>query len=139
MPIHHFGLPPLLSRFSNVSRLYSSALALKQIGHSAFGRTQAVPADGDRLQLEYFLDGTETLFEISTNMISGAAKWDLYVNSVLDSSGYDDYDGAGAVASREITLANPVRYGHNRVELRVNGKNALSSGYTVQVYGASIQ
>lgn len=139
MPIHHFGLPPLRSNFSNIARIYSAALALKQIAHAYVGRTQAVPADGDRLQIFSISQGTETKLEISTWGTNASGIWDLYINGVLDSSGYDDYVADAVDIHREITLTQQIQSGLNTIELRVNGKNVDSAGYNIFVYGASLQ
>jgi hypothetical protein len=142
-PIPKFGVEPnydfFLSRFSNVGKLLSSVGALKAIGHAAEGRFQIAPANGDKLQMFFICDGTETKLEFSDKRLSVSGIFDIYVNGVLDSSGYDDYAAAAADVHREITLSQPIRPGLNTIELRVNGKNVAASSYYVSVMGASLQ
>lgn len=128
-----------LVRYANIGILLSSALVKKQIYETQNGRSQVTPADGDRLQLFFVCDATETLLEIST--LRGTLKgiWDLYVNGILDSSGYDDYGAISLPLHREITLNQPIVARVNTIELRVNGRNALSTNYYLEVFGASVQ
>lgn len=142
-PIPKFGVQPnydfFLSRFANLAKSTTSAGVLLAIGQNVNGRFSNAAADGDKHYLYFLCDGTETKLEITTRKITVAGKWDIYVNGVLDSSGYDDYAAAAADISREITLSEPIRPGMNTVELRLNGKNAASGGYYISIYGASLQ
>jgi len=130
----------IIVRYANIGRAYASdGVTLRQITHSNVGRSPLTSADGNRIQLFFMCDGTETKLEISNRAGIAKAMWDLYINNVLDSSGYDDYAASAADVHREIVLTIPVRPGLNTIELRVNGKNASSTGYDVFVYGASLQ
>ena len=142
-PIPKFGVDPnynfFLSRYSNIAKFMTAAGVLKAQGETQNGRYGITVADGDKYQIFFICDGTETLLEISNYKGALEAIFDLYVNGVLDSSGYDDYAAAGAYVNREITLSQPVRIGMNTIELRINGKNVASGGYFLQVAGASLQ
>lgn len=141
--IPKFGVEPnynfFLNRYSNVSKVLSSTNQKKAIGDWIYGRYQVSAADGDKLQMFFICDGTETKLEISTRKQAQFGIFDLYINGVLDSSGYDDYAAVDGDIHREITLTQTIVPGMNTIELRVNGKNAASSGYFIEVYGASLQ
>ncbi len=139
MPIQYPGDPRLLNRFANIGRIWSAANVLKDIGDSAAGRGQVIPADGDRLFLYYIADGTETAFDITCRGGTTSAIFDLYINNVLDSAGYDNYLAVAADITRHIILAQPVLQGLNQIELRVNGRNGLSTNYYILIRGASLQ
>lgn len=142
-PVPKFGVEPnydfFRSRFSTIAKFMTAAGALKALGYNSNGRYGITTADGDKYQMFFICDGTETLLEITNRKASSEGIFDLYVNGVLDSSGYDDYAAVSADVNREITLTQPVRIGMNTIELRVNGKNVAASEYRVAVYGASLQ
>ena len=130
----------LLNRYTIVSRLYATdGTTLKKINHSQLYSTQNNPADGDKLQLFFICDGTETKLEITTRPRSGNGIFDIYINNVLDSSGYDDYSATTITKHTEVTLTQPIKKGLNTIEFRVNGKNAASSGYLCNIVGVSLQ
>jgi len=130
----------VINRMTNIGRAYASdGTTLKQISQGSTGRGVASAADGDRAQLFFMCSGVETKLEISNRKLTTAGIWDLYINNVLDSSGYDDYAASAADVHREITLTQAIVSGLNVIELRVNGKNASSSAYNISVYGASLQ
>lgn len=135
--------PNVVVTFSKPSRLYASdGVTLKQLLQGEYTRPrtqQAVAADGDRMQMFFYARGDETILDISTDTNTTRAIWDLYVNGVLDSSGYDDYAAAAGHQQRHITLTRPIVAGYNVIELRANGKNALSTDYIIAVIGASIE
>ena len=64
--------------------------------------------------------------------------FDLYINDVLDSSGYDDYAAVAADIARTITLTQPLRKGWNKITLKINSKNAASVDYFLNVYGMAV-
>jgi len=129
----------VINRFAQPSRLYASnGTTLKQLLHT--GDTyQNTPADGDRIQMFFMCDGTETKFELGTEKHTTRGIFDLYVNGILDSSGYDDYAAGSTDSFRDITLTEPIVKGSNMVELRINGKNASSTNYLIYHRGSSLQ
>lgn len=136
-------MPCPIITFTRPARCYDTFGSLKQLKHTNSYTEQmsfASPnANGDRLQMFFYARGTEVELNISTYKYGDAGIWDLYVNGVLDSSGYDDYAAGHSANTRRITLTERIRRGYNVIEVRVNGKNASSSGYVVGVHGASIQ
>jgi hypothetical protein len=128
-----------LVRYSNIGRLLSSADQLKQIIQTSVGRGPVLQAgaDGDKNQMFFVCSGTETELNISNRKQPTSGKWDLYINDVLDSSGYDDYIATFADVHRQITLSQPIVAGVNVVELRMNGTSGAN--YDIRVYGASVQ
>jgi len=128
-----------INRYGRPGTLKDSAGALISVNHASEGTRAVTLADGNKYFLYFMADGTETQLQITTLKGTDAPKWDLYVNGVLDSSGYDDYANPAANISRPITLTQPIINGKNTIELRINGKNAASTDYLLLVKGASIQ
>lgn len=90
------------------------------------------PLDGD----EYYFYGAfgAGTYKILTygSTSSGLGKIDYYIDGVLVSSGQDWYS-ASPVMSVNKTISSvvvPVS-GHHTIKLKVNGKNASSSGYSI--------
>lgn len=132
-----------INTFTRPSRAYNNAGNLIQLNHTNNineNFTSASPAvDGDCFQLFFCARGNEVWFSISTYTNLNRPIWDLYVNGILDSAGYDDYTPAAGIQRRYIALTQPIREGYNIIELKVNGKNGASTGFILSVYGASIQ
>lgn len=95
--------------------------------------------NGDKYIVYALCMGDETQLEASFYYFSDEGIWDLYINDVLDSSGYDAYTGGGTDMQIRVTLANPLPAGINKIELRINGKNALSNNYFLRVYGMRLK
>lgn len=127
-----------INTWTRPSRCYTAAGVLKTLSHATYTNTP-IPADGDRLQMFFMARGNETFLSIGTNQSTQYGIWDLYINGVLDSAGYDDYAAVGGVIQRYIALTQPVRQGYNVFEMRVNGRNALATNWFIAIYGASIQ
>lgn len=83
-------------------------------------------------------EGNETHLIVGTKKTSNDGIFDVYVNNVLDSSGYDDYNATDANTTRNITLIQPIRKGWNEIKLKLNGKNAASTNYGIDVYGIAV-
>lgn len=118
--------------------LAADGVTLKQIDHFSYSYSH-IPLNGDRCQLAFICVGNETQLTLGTLKNPNTGIFDLYVNDVLDSLGYDEYAVTSTNTSRYITLTQPIRSGQNTIELRVNEKNVASSDYYVIVYGASLQ
>jgi hypothetical protein len=102
---------------------------------SSYERITAASAnDGDRYFWYVMALGNETkLFCYFAKMAdSGIA--DLYLNGVLDTAGFDLYAAALAAYLVSITLTTKPKPGLNTFEMRINGKNAASSDYCLQMY-----
>jgi len=128
-----------VNRWTRPGRLYAAdGTTLKQLAHVGY-TTQIIVANGDRFQLFHLCAGTETKLNLSTYKHNNCGIFDLYVNGVLDSAGYDDYSSVAISVHRDITLTRPIVPGLNTIEFRVNGKNASSTNYLLQIYGASLQ
>lgn len=126
--------------YSVVDKITNSADAIKTISISTYPRiSQLVPALNDWVYTSFDCDGTETTLDITTLKDTDQAKWDLYVNGVVDSTGYDDYNGSVANNQRHITLTQPIRQGKNTIGLKAASKNAASSNYRISVVGMVLQ
>lgn len=124
--------------YTRPSRLYNNGGSLIQIYHREYSES-STPLNGDRYQMFFYARGNEARLNLGTSKGGSKGIFDIYVNGVLDSSGYDDYAGGTTPFYRYIALTQPIQLGYNVIELRVNGKNASSVGYAISVYGASIQ
>ena len=133
------SIESFLSRYTVPSRLYASnGTTLKKINHG-FVTYQASNANGDRIQTFFMCNGTETTLALTTRPRLGNGIFDLYVNGVLDSSGYDDYAAVTITKHIEITLTESIKKGLNLIEFRMNGKNGASSGYLCNVVGVALK
>lgn len=139
MPLQTPGLPPWIVNWARPGKLLAAnGVTLKQMNHAAY-TVQTIAENGDRIQLSFICAGNETRLLLSTNKYAARGIFDLYVNNVLDSMGYDDYAASGIDTHRYIVLTQPIRAGQNTIELRVNEKNPSSNSYIVAVFGASLQ
>jgi hypothetical protein len=104
---------------------------------AAYGATitQATPGDGHIFYIPVLCRGDETVIVIRESMGTTRGKYDLWINGVLDSSGYDNYNVTSLDNNRQITLTRKILPGLNEIELRVNGKNASSANYNLYIYG----
>jgi len=130
---------PLIVTHTMPSRLYASdGTTLKQLNfrYSAY---QEIRDNGDKMFAYFTCKGNETKLYIRSFKDSNSGIWDLYVNGVLDSSGYDSYAAAGVSVSLEIILTEPIIKGLNIIEFRVNGKNASSTGYKITISSMLVQ
>lgn len=138
MPLSSPSIEISRGKFTRPSKLLDNpGTTNKPISHD-YRSYQGTPADGDRIFMYVVCDGDETVLDLGTEKGSFAGIFDLYINNVLDSSGYDDYAAATAAVFRRITLTESIKRGLNTIELRVNGKNASSSNYYILVYGVSV-
>jgi len=128
-----------INTWSRPSRCYTAGGVLKNLSHGTTTRTAGAGANGDRIQIFMVARGNETTLNLGTHGLTISGIFDVYINGVLDSAGYDDYLAVPAEIHRIIALTQPIRKGYNVIELRLNGKNALSTGWYVYVYGASLQ
>lgn len=143
MPFGHIhGSPGVVVTWSKPSRLYAAdGVTLKTLNQMALADNhtyQTIAANGDRMQVFLYARGNETILDLTTYRSTNRAIWDLYVNDVLDSAGYDDY-GAAAATFRHIVLTQPIKSGYNVLEFRANGKNAASTDYYIAIIACSIQ
>jgi len=130
----------VLNKYTRLSRLYASnGTTLKKINHSQSSSVQDSPLNGDKLQMFFICDGTETKLDMYSVLDINCGIFDLYINNVLDSSSYDEYAAVLAGLDREITLTQPIKNGLNTIELRVNSKNVASSNYAINLGGTSLQ
>lgn len=128
-----------VNRWTRPGRLYASdGTTLKQLRHST-STLQALPANGDKIQMFLLCDGTETQICLTTLRGSTCGIFDLYINDTLDSAGYDQYNATAGVVHNWITTTQQINPGLNLIELRVNNKNVSSSSYAIQVQGLSVQ
>lgn len=126
-------------RWTRPGRIYASdGITLKQPMGSSY--TSAVtPEDGDRFQCFLVGDGTETKYNLHhfTNPDSGI--FDIYINGTLAASGRDNYNADYSSINRQLNTNGLIVPGANIIEMRVNGKNPLSTGYSCETCAVSIQ
>jgi len=131
---------PFIVTHTIPSRLYASdGTTLKQLGfrYSAYQIVNNV--DGDKMFAYFTCKGNETLAYLRHYKDSNSGIFDLYINNVLDSSGYDEYAAVGVSSSLKITLTQLIKKGLNTIEFRVNGKNASSSAYKITIGSMLVQ
>ena len=95
--------------------------------------------DGDHLYTFVYATGSETTLTIGGTKTANSGIFDLYIDGVLDSAGYDLYAAVTASVRHNIVLANPLNHGYHTIEFRVNGKNGASGDYIVQTYGMRLR
>lgn len=82
--------------------------------------------------------GNETTVTILHHTSSDRPIFDLYINDVLDSSGYDQYSASDVHNLITVTPINTINRGWNKITLKCNGKNASSTGYKMYVAGVRL-
>lgn len=130
------------------TKLLDAAGAKKPMSmHEGIAALATPPAaDGDEFYWYFWSrDGTETKLCLTTiqygvaGLFAFSGIFDIYLNGVLDSAGYDDYNTTYTIMNRYISLVHPVLIGENVIKLKINGKNASSSAYFVMIVGMSVQ
>jgi hypothetical protein len=95
--------------------------------------------DGDKYLAEAYCDNSETIMNVIYEKNSFTGKFDVYLNGIKDNGAtIDTYGASSSAANSEITLSTKPMKGYNRIELRVNGKNASSSDYVLRIYQISL-
>jgi hypothetical protein len=121
------------------SKLYNASNQEIQIFWSAGRFYQDTATNGDYFIISCYCSGAESILTIMGYKSAAGAKFDLYLNGVLDSSSYDLYSGSGLNYNTDITLTQDVTLGWNEIKLVVNGKNVSSSGYVIYVAGVRLR
>lgn len=141
MRFGHTYPPPstILRRASWIDHATNSAGVLQDLNQLDIAMIAAAnAADGDKYYAEFCLSGTETLLSIGINKNTYTGKFDLYVNGVKDDMAtYDTYAASNTWTYTQVTLCAAtlatIKAGYNQIELRVNGKNASSSDYSLRL------
>jgi len=129
--------PPRKASGVTWDRIIGSDGTVKKIVHDTtstkYGTTCDNPENGD--EYEFYVFGCKGATKLSMWYYKGpdAGTWDLYINDQLDSSGYDEYSSSYDYAFREIDLTEDVPDGVVKFTMKVNGKNASSSGYALYI------
>jgi len=98
-----------------------------------YGRT-CVPADHGWLTIYPCCRGDETVLLLAALKTDSSGRYNVLVNGVQASATlFDDYAAATAPVYRSITLTEDVLPGTNRIDFYVNGKNAASAGFYLQL------
>jgi hypothetical protein len=124
--------------YTKPSKLMSAASVLKPLNHNYYS-FQNVGANGDKLFCYVYCKGSETELNIGSLRGPLSGIYDLYINGLLDSAGYDEYLAAPGNTYTRIILSRPIHRAQNEIEFRVNGRNVLSAGYNIAIMGVSIQ
>ncbi len=90
---------------------------------------QAVPNDGDEFSWQVILDAGVYSFGWCGLTFNNTAKIDWYLDDVLIQSGQDWYSASIAYGVTKTFNYSIPSEGKYTVKLKVNGKNASSSGY----------
>ncbi len=130
---------PRMRSFFQPSYLYNSSLVEKQLKSANAIHAQISAANGDILIIPVFCAGGESILEISYNKDNLRGIFDLYINGVLDSGGYDGYAAAYTTAFISITLSKAINEGWNEIKLIINGKNASSTAYYYNICGVRLK
>jgi hypothetical protein len=99
----------------------------------------ASPSNGDYLIIPIYCNGGETILDLSWYKTTDRSIFDLYVNGLLDSSGYDGYNSSTSITYTQITLSRTIISGWNELKFVVNGKNASSTNYYCGIYGVRLR
>lgn len=112
------------------SKATTAAGALVAIDNS-IGNADSL--SGDTLKLIYYFVcvGGETKLDILYYKCPTCGKFDVFLNGISDSTGYDTYGAGFAGASTIVTLTKIPIPGLNTVEFRINGKNVASTGFSI--------
>lgn len=96
-------------------------------------------SDGDYVTMKVYKTRSESVLYLGYRKSTNMGIFDLYVNGVLDSSGYDAYRNSGADAVAKITLTHALLSGWNNIILKINGKHESATAYGIGIYGARLR
>ena len=100
---------------------------------------QSAPNDGDHLYTFLYAAGGETILTLGRSRNANSGIFDMYIDSIIDSAGYDMYNAGTLNDTLVIALANALNHGYHTIEFRVNGKNGASAGYIISTYGMRVR
>lgn len=132
------GYKPIIGSITLPNSLKSSENVEKLIAFPGYA-AQGYAANGDYMTFTMYCAGTETHLEISIYKSVSRGIFDIYINGILDSSGYDTYAASGSASILDVLLSQPIIAGWNTIVFKVNGKNASSSGYYINIYGVRLR
>lgn len=134
-----YRIQPKTRQFNRCAYLTDSTnVELKMNSCGGIDRATTL-GSGHKLYYYPFCVGGETTIDINVSKGSNRCMFDLYVNNVLDSSGYDLYNSSTVDATVTISLSQAIVAGFNEIRIVVNGKNGSSTGYDPAVYGVRIR
>jgi hypothetical protein len=125
---------PRLRQYATPQYLYASNGTEKDLSYNGY-HLQVSPSDGDYFTFQLFCGGSETIMNLDWVKASSRGIVDLYINGILDSSGYDGYSASPTTTNSKITLSRTLNYGWNEIKFVVNGKNANSTHYFFTLWG----
>lgn len=125
---------PVTGTITRLNKIINNS-TIKVVSIGSYDTIMDSPAINDRYQFRIYAIGNETKLSFSNNKFNTRAVYDLYINGVRDSGGYDDYTSTSTNAQREVTLSNSLIAGYNLIELVVIGKSSFSSNYSLACYG----
>lgn len=129
---------PKVCTLFRATKAYTSAdveKALQNIGYDI----QTSAADGDYCIIPVYCVNNETIMDLSWQKAASRGIFNIYINNVLDSSGYDGYAASATALASSITLTQPLLSGWNEIKIKINGKNASAIGYNFNIYGVRIR
>ena len=130
----------LLIRYGNIGRGKYSDNSLKTMEEYQNGRYPAIAADGDKHEITLICDGTETNINITTYGSTDCGSFKIKINDVYNTATiYEDYLAVGAFINRTIAIVEPLKNGGNIITLELNGKNAASTDYAINLKGLSVE
>jgi hypothetical protein len=120
-----------------VGSIFSGAMTKKLINSINYpGQDyQSVAADGDIFFIPILCSSEKTIIDIYTSVGSNRGIFNLYIDGVLNSSGYDTYNSTNSSSIFSITMVTPLSAGIHEIKLVVTGKNLSSTAYVVIIGG----
>lgn len=94
---------------------------------------------GGNIGFSPICSGDETAIEFAVYKSTNRGMFDIYINGVLDSSGYDLYSSSATVSMLSISLTQDILPGVNNIIFKQNGKNGSSAGYIISIYGRGVR
>ncbi len=128
------GFAPALSFVSNAT------LTITATGVALLLTTSAANAnDGDYFDSDVWVDGGTYTVYIHMRSETTAGKFDISLDEVSIATGQEGY--AASAANMLITIAGVVVVGggYHKLRLKINGKHASSSDYTMNLYSVTFK
>ena len=131
-------------RFGQVFRLtgnYSYEGVVRDWGaNGAYdGPASLGSSDGDYSICSVYKTASESIINIGVRKSSLYGIFDIYINDVLDSSGYDLYASSGSDAMLIVSTTISLISGWNTLKFKINGKNESATRYGIGIYGVRLR
>lgn len=122
-----------------ISKITSSLGEVRSLSSSGYITVASGASNGDIVYIYVYKFENETNIDVMIAKRNACGIFDLYVNGILDSSGYDFYNATTLATTISISLTTPIYVGWNELKFVANGKNELSSSYATSIYGVYVR